>query len=78
VARAGTARAAADTPYELFLRAADRGLIRTDAATRLTALFYEARFSSHPMLPARRDDAQQALNELAGSLAQAKHSVGPG
>ena len=78
LARAGTARAAADTPYELFLRAADRGLIRTDAATRLTALFYEARFSSHPMPPARRDDAQQALNELAGSLAQAKHSVGPG
>ena len=78
LARAGTARAAADTPYELFLRAADRGLIRTDAATRLTALFYEARFSSHPMPPARRDDAQQALNELAASLAEPEPSVGPG
>ena len=78
LARAGTARAAAETPYELFLRAADRGLIRTDAATRLTALFYEARFSSHPMPPARRDDAQQALNELAASLAEPEPSVGPG
>jgi hypothetical protein len=78
LARAGAARAAADTPYELFIRAADRGLIRTDAATRLTALFYEARFSSHPMPPARRDDAQQALNELAASLTEARPTAGTG
>ena len=78
LARAGAARAAADTPYELLLRAADRGLIRTDAATRLTTLFYEARFSSHPMPPARRDDAQQALNELAASLAEPEPAAGSG
>jgi hypothetical protein len=78
LARAGAARAAADTPYELLLRAADRGLIRTDAATRLTTLFYEARFSSHPMPPARRDDAQQALNELAASLGEPKPAAGSG
>jgi hypothetical protein len=76
LARAGAARSAADTPYELLLRAADRGLTRTDAATRLTTLFYEARFSSHPMPPARRDDAQRALDELAASLAEPESVAG--
>jgi len=71
LAVAGTARDAADTPYALLVRAADRGLIRTAAAARLTTLFYEARFSSHPMPPDRRDDARQALAEVAASLAQA-------
>jgi Domain of unknown function (DUF4129) len=69
LARAGTARATADTPDELLARAAGQGLIRTAAAARLTALFYEARFSSHPMPPARRDAARQALAEVAASLA---------
>jgi len=68
LAGAGAARAVADTPDELLARAAGRGLVRTGAAARLTALFYEARFSSHPMPLAQRDEAQQALAELAGSL----------
>ena len=68
LAGAGTARAAADTPDELLARAAGLGLVRTGAAARLTALFYEARFSSHPMPLAQRDEAQQALAELADSL----------
>lgn len=72
LAQAGTARAAADTPDELLARAARLGLVRTDAAARLTALFYEARFSSHPMPPAQRDEAQQALAELADSLRDLK------
>lgn len=76
LAQAGTARATADTPYELLLRAADQGLIRTDAATRLTTLFYEARFSSHPMPPARRDDARRALAEVAASLADPEPAAG--
>ena len=76
LARAGTARAAADTPDELLARAAGQGLIRTAAAARLTALFYEARFSSHPMPPGRRDDAQQALAELAASLAEPAPAAG--
>ena len=71
LAGAGTTRAAADTPDELLARAAGRGLVRTGAAARLTGLFYEARFSSHPMPPARRDDARRALAELAASLAAA-------
>jgi hypothetical protein len=69
LAQAGTARAASDTPDELLARAARQGLIRSGAAARLTALFYEARFSTHPMPPIRRDDAQRALAELAASLA---------
>ena len=43
-------------------------LVRTGAAARLTVLFYEARFSTHPMPLAQRDEAQRALAELAGSL----------
>jgi hypothetical protein len=66
--RAGAARAVADTPDELLARAADQGLVHGDAAARLTALFYEARFSTHPMPFAKRDEAQQALGELAASL----------
>jgi hypothetical protein len=78
LARAGTSRGAADTPDELLARAAGQGLIQTDAAARLTALFYEARFSSHPVPPARRDDAQQALAELAASLTGPGPAAGPG
>jgi Domain of unknown function (DUF4129) len=66
--RAGAARAVADTPDELLARAADQGLVHGDAAARLTALFYEARFSTHPMPFTKRDEAQQALGELAASL----------
>jgi hypothetical protein len=68
LASVGTGREVADTPDELLARAAGRGLVRGDAAARLTSLFYEARFSSHPMPPTRRDDAQRALAELADSL----------
>ncbi|HEV2241771.1 MAG TPA: DUF4129 domain-containing protein [Streptosporangiaceae bacterium] len=68
LARAGTARAVADTPDELLARAADRGLVTGGAAAWLTALFYEARFSSHPMPPTARGAAELALSELAESL----------
>jgi hypothetical protein len=68
LAEAGTARVTADTPDELLARAAAQGLVRGEAAARLTALFYEARFSSHPMARSQRDDAQRALAELAASL----------
>jgi hypothetical protein len=64
----GTSRTAADTPDELLARAVGAGTVRGPAAGRLTALFYEARFSSHPMPPQRRDQAQQALDELAAGL----------
>jgi hypothetical protein len=47
-------------------------VVRGTAAARLTALFYEARFSSHPLGMAQRDAAEQALDELAAALAQLK------
>jgi len=69
LAERGTARAVADTPDELLARASATGLVRGTAATRLTALFYEARFSSHPLTRHHRDAAAQALDELAAELA---------
>jgi hypothetical protein len=65
----GTARAAADTPDELLARAVASGVVRGGAAGRLTALFYEARFSTHPLGSGQRDAARAALDELAAELA---------
>ena len=70
LAERGTARSLADTPDELLARARAGGVVRGTAASRLTALFYEARFSSHPLGPAQREAAEQALDELAAALAQ--------
>jgi hypothetical protein len=68
LAEAGAARGAAETPDELLARAVAGGLVGRIPAARLTALFYEARFSTHPMASARRDEAEQALADLAGTL----------
>jgi hypothetical protein len=70
LAERGAARAVADTPDELLARATTSGLVRGTAAARLTALFYEARFSSHPLGRGQRDAAEQALDELAAALAE--------
>jgi hypothetical protein len=68
LAKAGAARRAAETPDELLARAVGGNLVSAEPAGRLTALFYEARFSSHPMPPAKRDEAARALTELAATL----------
>jgi hypothetical protein len=68
LARAGAVRSAAETPDELLARAAQDGLVQGAEAARLTALFYEARFSSHPLPPAKRQQAERALEVLAVSL----------
>jgi hypothetical protein len=68
----GAARVIADTPDELLTRATAMGIVRGTAAARLTALFYEARFSSHPLDRGHRDAAGQALAELAAELAEAE------
>jgi hypothetical protein len=68
LARAGAVRAAAETPDELLARAARADLVRGGEAGRLTALFYEARFSSHPLPTAKRHEAEQALEVLAAGL----------
>ncbi len=68
LARAGASRAAAETPDELLARAVDDGLVAAGPARRLTGLFYEARFSSHPVPEASREQAARALAELAATL----------
>jgi hypothetical protein len=78
LAERGAARAAADTPDELLARARASGLVRGTAAARLTALFYEARFSSHPLGRGQRDAAARALDELAAALASAEPLAAPG
>lgn len=70
LARAGTARGIAETPDELLARAASAGIVRGRAAGRLTSVFYEARFSTRPLTEAHREVAEQALTELAASLAE--------
>jgi Domain of unknown function (DUF4129) len=64
LAEAGAERGAAETPDELLARAAGRGMVSGPAAERLTGLFYEARFSTHPLPAAAREDARQALDAL--------------
>ena len=65
LARAGTVRGEAETPDELLARAAATGLAQRAEAGELTALFYEARFSTRPMPPGRRAAARRALAALA-------------
>ncbi len=77
LAERGTARAAADTPDELLARAVAAGAVRGGAAGRLTALFYEARFSTHPVQAGQRDAASAALDELAAELAARPEPEGP-
>ena len=64
----GLGRRPAETPVEHL----DRGLaalpIRPEPAARLTALFLEARFSTHPMGSAERDEARQALTDARDDL----------
>lgn len=69
LAQAGASRGIAETPDELLGRAASAGLVDSVPAGQLTALFYEARFSSHPMPPSRRDEAERALAQIAARLA---------
>jgi hypothetical protein len=68
----GAARVIADTPDELLTRARAMGIVRGTAAARLTTLFYEARFSSHPLDRGHLDAAGQALAELAAELAESR------
>lgn len=68
LARAGTERGLAETPDELLDRAVTAGHVPAGPAGALTALFYEARFSTHLMPPAKREQAEQALTELAADL----------
>jgi hypothetical protein len=72
LAEQGTQRSVADTPDELLARAVAAGTVRGPAASRLTALFYEARFSTHPVAAGQRAAASAALDDHADELAAAK------
>ncbi|MBV9447239.1 MAG: DUF4129 domain-containing protein [Streptosporangiaceae bacterium] len=78
LAERGAARASADTPSELLRRATATGIVHGTAAGRLTALFYEARFSSHPLDRGQRGAAGQALSELLATLAEGEVARIPG
>ncbi|MFG2680913.1 DUF4129 domain-containing protein [Streptomyces sp. NPDC048392] len=64
----GVPRHASDSPSDLLTRAVDAGLAPGPAAPRLTALFREARYSSHPMDGSHREAAAGALEEIASLL----------
>jgi hypothetical protein len=68
LAEAGTERAAAETPDELLARAVEATIVSAGPAGRLTRLFYEARYSTHPMQMSGRFEAERALADLAAEL----------
>ncbi|MFJ3365636.1 DUF4129 domain-containing protein [Streptomyces anthocyanicus] len=68
LAASGVRRQASDSPADLLTRAADAGFAPGPAGPRLTALFREARYSSHPMDGAHRAAAGAALEEIASLL----------
>lgn len=68
----GIARERSDSPSDLLQRALDRDLpgTGTQAATTLTALFREARFSSHPMTAQQLEAARTALDVVTAALVE--------
>ncbi|MEU1116627.1 MULTISPECIES: DUF4129 domain-containing protein [unclassified Streptomyces] len=65
LADSGVTRRASDSPQDLLERAVAGGLPTGAAAAALTALFREARYSTHPMDGGHRDRAAAALAEIA-------------
>jgi Domain of unknown function (DUF4129) len=65
---AGTARRPAETADELLARATGDGLLHGEPPARLTALFYEARFSRHEVPATARAAALDALDVILAGL----------
>lgn len=57
-----------DTPSEVLARAVDHGVLHSDAARQLVALFAEARFSPHEMTEAQRESAETLLRQVLDDL----------
>ncbi|MGM0363268.1 DUF4129 domain-containing protein [Streptomyces griseoaurantiacus] len=72
LADSGVTRRAADSPQDLLRRAVAGGLPAGAAAATLTALFREARYSTHPMHAGHRERAAAALAEIAEGLRSRK------
>ncbi|MFG2815848.1 DUF4129 domain-containing protein [Streptomyces sp. NPDC048410] len=68
LAESGVTRRASDSAQDLLERAVAGGLPTGAAAAALTALFREARYSTHPMDGSHRDRAAAALAEIADGL----------
>jgi hypothetical protein len=68
----GSTRHASDTPTDFLMRAVSASRVSRGSATRLTELFREARFSTHPMPPTARADAARALARVGDDLS-ARH-----
>ena len=65
---AGVARAPAETTAEFVVRLLHLLDVDPAAVGRLRALYVEARFSSHVVGPAQRDEARRALDAIHGEL----------
>jgi hypothetical protein len=68
----GVMRERADSPSDLLRRVTNRDFpgTGTQAAATLTALFREARFSSHPMTARQLEAARGALDAITATLAE--------
>ncbi|MBV6702920.1 DUF4129 domain-containing protein [Kitasatospora aureofaciens] len=69
LADSGLTRQASDSPADLLHRARTTGLLDGPHAAALTALFREARYSSHPLDAAQLTAARAALDAIAAQLA---------
>lgn len=64
----GLTRDRADTPFEYLGRVLTDHRVSPAAATRLTGLFEQAKFSSHPVEPAAKQEAIAALEAVRDEL----------
>jgi hypothetical protein len=64
----GSTRQASDTPTDFLMRAMSASRVSRGSAIRLTELFREARFSTHPMPSTARADAARALARVGDDL----------
>lgn len=69
LAAAGSARRATESPLELVARVLAEQDVPEADVRRLTTLFEEARFSSHPVTDHMRRDARRSLDAVADALA---------
>jgi hypothetical protein len=70
LAEDGLPRLQSETPVEYLRRALERQSASTAATTRLTALFEQAKFSTHVIDESMRRDALAALGDLRTELAR--------
>lgn len=73
--QAGAERAATETPDELLARVFADGLVHGAGATRLTRLFYEARFSEHEVTEAARLTAMHSLADIELELDERQRHI---